>query len=246
MLTTPQALCSAALEEIGVLGAGAAAGGTEVTSAYNRLQLMIDNWRTDNLFVLTREVIDHTLDVGEDAYTIGDGGDIDEPRPSDIYQASYVMQASTDNALEQELDILTIEEWQRIPVKGIESTLPQALWYEQTYPLGTIHLWPIYIGSDTLLRLYLDREMEAFTGQTQSLNLAPGYAEAIMLNLAVALQPRYGRARGESAALIRELAKTSLGNVRRINIKPVLVTTDPAVVRRPTGDSSKFNIYTGQ
>lgn len=81
---TAQQLVSDALRMLGVHGTGQTLEADDVQVGLRMLNELIDAWGTQRLTMpaLVRTVV--PLTVGQTVYTIGVGGDIDIPRPTEI------------------------------------------------------------------------------------------------------------------------------------------------------------------
>lgn len=84
--------------------------------------------------------------------------------------------------------------------------------------------------------LYSWKPFSSFASVNDEIELPPGYERALRYNLAVELYPEYGK---EPPASIYSAAQESKAAIKRMNIKPSYLVTDPFFTRRP------FNILTG-
>ena len=113
--TTALALITRALKTIGKLGLGESLDGTLAHDCLLTLNEMLDHWRTQDFLVyrLTRVEVPLTANDGE--YTLGVGGDIDTPRPNEIYAAA--MRDTATPAIERKLQVLDEREYAGRPFK---------------------------------------------------------------------------------------------------------------------------------
>lgn len=88
---TATSLVTGAYRLLGVVGQGETVGTDLLTEGVTSLNDLIDDWSTQALTIpcTTREAF--TLTIGQQTYTIGDGGDLDTERPLSIDAASILI-----------------------------------------------------------------------------------------------------------------------------------------------------------
>jgi len=103
------------------------------------------------------------------------------------------------------------------PGRSRQAALPLELWYQATYPLGLLWLWPVPNAAATL-EMFVWTQLPGFSQITDTFDLPPGYELAIVKNLAVLLAPRYQRP--VSPDLMRDAteAKAAIGG---LNAPPI-------------------------
>lgn len=141
-MTTARDLCTDAIKESGALGVGQTALAEDINDAFNRLKRMVAVWQKQRWLVPSLTHYHFTAD-GSISYTIGLGGDINIPRPSDI-KGAYVVQLNTgSNPVSLPLSkIFSFEDYIRISVKNLPS-LPDHFFYDGANPLANFYPWPI-------------------------------------------------------------------------------------------------------
>ncbi len=216
---------------IGAIAAGETPAAEELADALESLNAMIGEWSNEKLLIYSedREIFD--LVAGTASYTIGEDGTYDTSRPQKIERAAIRV-----GTQEFPVEVINLEQFASIPIKASTSTIPQRLYYNTTAPLGTITLWPTPSAAEELV-LYSWKPLTEFASVATTVSLPPGYNQAIDTNLAVVLAPEYGKP--VSADLAR-LATESKAAIKRMNIKPHLLSVDLAL--RSTGS---FNINEG-
>lgn len=220
------------LRILGSLSTGDIVSGNEATEAFAALNSMLGQWNNEKLLVYCDSNSTHSLTAGTGTYTIGTGGTINTARPIKI-DFAFVRYSSTDD---YPLEIIDNARYQEIFQKSIETTYPKYLYYNPSYPLGYIYLWPVPSESCTL-GLTKRSVLSAFTSLQQTVALPDGYEEALVWNLAYKLSPEYGIA---NVGQIFDQAAETKTSISRTNTKPFYLSCDGALLR-PTG----FNINTG-
>jgi hypothetical protein len=135
-----------------------------------------------------------------------------------------------------------VAEWQRVPLKATQSSIPHLLYNDRANPLSNLYLYPVPSVSVNLI-LYCPLVLSQFTTPTTLYAFPPGYARAIRTNLAVELAPGYEIE--PSQRLIKQ-AEDSKADIMIQNIIPEVVPVDTAITRgnRRTGGSG-FDYRTG-
>ena len=210
-----------ALRILEVLAQGANPTGSETADGLEALNAMLEAWSTKGLTIYDRKRETFTLSAGTAQYSIGSSGTFDTVWPLDIKLAGVLQAGNTD---EIPIKIITQQEWSRIVDKATQSIFPQRLYYNRTYPLGEINLWPVPSAASTLV-IYSLKQLSTFATATATADLPPGFDEAIAYNLAKRLAPEYGRTLNADA---KELAMSSFADIQRYNWRPILMTNDAA------------------
>jgi hypothetical protein len=182
-------LVRSSLRLIGRLGPGRGAGPSELTDALLVLNSMLDAWNTDRLSIYSIERDTYTLVPGQQAYTIGPGGQFAAPRPAKIENASILVLDNPSAPVERGLRLLDAEQWAQIPVKSIASTIPTDLYNDRAAPVATLSLFPIPSTANQLI-LSVYRALSAVL-LTDTVTFPPGYADAVRYGLACRLAPEW-------------------------------------------------------
>lgn len=226
--------CASALRLIGAISAGETPTSQEATDALFVCNQMIDSWNAERLMIFTILRSVFTLVVNQQVYTLGIGGDFNIQRPARIEQFSIIQQPNSTQPLELAMAILNYEQWQQIPVKNTPTSLPQAVYPDYAFPLINLNLWGVPTVAQQVA-LYTWQQISQFTSLTADLELPPGYAEAIRWNLALRLGPEWLGSQFTTAGLIAPMAASSKAIVKSINIVPLYLTCDPALVNPKGG-----------
>lgn len=206
---------------IGARASGETASGAESADALRILNRMLGNWNTQKLipFNVARQVLH--LVSGTQNYTMGTGGSLSSTRPARIERASIIQLSNPALPLELSIEILSEQQWQRVPVKGITSSLPKFVYIDDGFPLRTLSYWSTpNVAVDTALYTWTPlADFALAVDQT----FPPGYEEALVYNLAVRLAPSFG---GNFKPDVRQGAVDSLAAIKSHNITPPVLTVD--------------------
>lgn len=247
--TTAATIVRGAFETIGVLGEGQTLDSAKGADGFRRLNLMIRSWSLQNLTipVTVREVFDLEANKGgpDDPYTIGDGGDFDTDRPptQNALVGAGLILTNSDPTVEIPRAIFTDTMWEALQIKDLTSGgsgVPTCVYYNPTYPLGRIYLWPIPSTDENDLALYLRKPLAAFPSQTATVNVPDGSEEAMEYNLALRLMGPYSV---PVDPMITDLARSSLAILKRSNYHLIDLSQDPAMTSSRRGG---YNIVSGE
>lgn len=219
-----------AAQDIGVLGVGKSLSTADEADVLSRLNDMLDNWSTSSILVPFRTQVSHTLD-GSESYTIGATGDIVATRPTYINSA-YIRSSGEDTPLTV---LRSRNTYDAIYDKDLSGE-PELIYYEPSLANGVVYVWPVGDSGDTL---YLNTrgQLTQFPDATTDTDIATGYKEAIVSNLAIRIAPMF------EVSITQELAKTareSLSAIKRMNRESPVMSIDPAI---PT--TARYNIEQG-
>lgn len=256
MAITAGVLIKAALQDLGVLGSGEAAQGSDMADGLTRLQLMLAGWALDPLTVVQTDRHEFPITPGKGTYTIGPTLDFDVARP--VGQASIVgagiMLTSATPPVEVPRAVLTYDAYQRIAVKTLTNPLFTTVFYRpgstQRVPLGApmpphgidygeVLLWPVPLEANPLV-LYIERVLPLFENLTTSYPVPDGYVAAIQYNLTVAMAPMF---QVEPSPLIVRAAARTFASMKRNNYQFIDVGVDPMFTMQTPGPG--YNIDTG-
>lgn len=176
-----------ALRKIGALAQGETPTNDDATGGFFALQLMLDSWSTYRSMIFALSTDTFPLGVGVSTLTIGPGGQISTPRPIRV-QSAWTVDTSGINRY---FDIINDVSVVSLAVSSIPWYGNQKLFYNPTYPVGTLQFYPntYYAGTFTVNSL---KEIGPYTALTQQIAMPPGYLRAMVYGLAIELAPEYG------------------------------------------------------
>lgn len=220
-------LIASSLRLIGVLASGETPSGMEAADGLVILQQMLDTWQAERLNIFAILLSEFPLVPGQQVYTCGTGGNFNIPRPARIERYSIVNLNNPAQPLELPLQVLDFQEWQSlIPVKLINSTLPQKIYDDNAYPLRNLNYWCIPSVS-VKTRLYSWTPLTTFPDLVTDITFPPAYLKAIRYCLAVDLAPEFGRQAPPEVIAQAMMTKAILKSMNAPNPQ---MQADPAVV----------------
>lgn len=235
-MTTAADLIKNAALKLGAVQPGESLNASEASDCLNVLNSMLDLWAVDNLLVYQIVQANYSWAGGNASRTIGSGGNFSGARPHRIEDGTFWRDV---NNVDVQAHILRSRaQYDALPDKTGQSTVPQYLFYDQAYPLGVLYAYPVPSAAITLYLNYW-QTLQSFTALTTALSLPPGYQWMIEHNLAVQLEPIFGI---PAPARVAMEADRSRRIVARANHIPVLGGTETLLALNSSHRSS--NIFT--
>ena len=240
--------------EIGVIAAGEPLEQTHAAYGGRKLNRLVDGWNADEMYIFAKVFATYAIPTNAapnaDAsvsFTIGPATNLPAPvfavpqgtRPVRIAAANIILNTVTP-PVKSRLEIRDRAWWSSQRVPGITSQIPTDLYYEPSWPLGTIYLWPVETLA-YLLELELESQIlgEATNNLAVKFSLPPAYEKAIVLSLAEDLQAPYG-----SPIDVSALAAKARAEMKGPNLAAPTLNLAAGV---PTGSRGlpSFNYRTG-
>lgn len=221
-----------ALEKARVLGVGDTLEDQEAQQSLDSLNLLLETLSLDRCGIYHEVQRTYPCVNGKVDYTIGPGGDFDQPtRPLKLWNAFTRLQS-----IDYPMSIITdASQYDSINNKFITVSYPNSVWYEQTYPLGTLHFYPAPSGGAFFLRFW--EPLESFPTLTTAVALPVGYKSLLVWNLAEALCADFGI---EPSAVVLRNAVSAKAAVKRYNYKALSMFSEAAYMSRD--GNNRYNI----
>lgn len=210
MKRTVRDIVTASLKKLGVIAAGETPAAHEITDGLAALQNMLDSWSNNDLIPWSETTERFQLTPEKQEYSIGPEGDFDTSRPMDILGISVVESGD----LELTLGKLKFDQWRTLSIKTTRSTFPTEFYFETSWPLAKLFFYPVPTEAKDII-IYSNKPLFNPTSINDELDLPPGYMDAIIYNLAVALADEFGVA---LPATIAALAEDRLREIKAQNL----------------------------
>lgn len=139
---------------------------------------------------------------------------------------------------------LNIEQYELIGLKSLQSSWPKVLYYQPSFPVGNLIVWPVPGSGE--MHLFAETILQGFLTLADTVNLPQGYNMAIRWNLAELLLPEYGKNDQVINAMIIKNAADSRAWVKRTNMQPTAqVRFDDALLSIGRRHADAAWIYSG-
>lgn len=224
--------------------------------ALRKSNYMFDIWNARRPFVYSYLFGLYTMVAGLSPHTIGNSGAATfdtspNPRPVDIVSASLLLNGSSGpSTVDQPITIHRDNGawWAAMQTKSIETNVPTDLYYDPTYPDGSLYFWPVP-NAQMSVRLQTWTSISSFTSITDPIGgpngpgtMPQGYRAGMMYTLAEHLAGPLGKElKASTAKAAAEARKAIFGN----NIKSPRMRTRDAGMPRAGGKGDYFNWMTG-
>lgn len=261
--TTVSDICEAALHESGAFGDAQTPSANAIRLAQSRLQWMMQQWERKRWMVY--HLVDKSVvSTGAIAYSVGPGGSINtsilpaspfgpqfnnqfggggeslSARPDNI-EAAYLRQINQNppaNQIDFPLTLIqSYEDYSRIRIKNLTS-FPGWAFYDPAWPLGALYPWPVPNANIYEVHIIIKEQLPpAWANSGVAIDLPFEYYNAMMLNLAIRLRPRYG-VPSYPGDVLPGLAKDAMAVLRNANTKIARLNMPPELTR-----SGQYNIF---
>lgn len=231
---TANDLINDALMEVQVLEAGEIPSAADASLAFTRLNAMLDSFQAERLMIFSVIRVNlGNLVIGQQTYTVGPGAFFNQLRPVRIERYGIISLNNIAQPLELPLEELTVDQWADIPVKNIQSSLPQKVWDDQGWPYRTLSYWCIP-SANVQATMYPWVQLNSFPDLSTDVTFPPAYYECLLYNLALRLANPFG---GNIPPTLPQMAAESKARVKSLNIPMLDLRVDPAL----TNAGAKYN-----
>jgi hypothetical protein len=235
MATTAGDIITGALRLIGVVAEGEDPSPESAADALSAMNQMIESWNTERLSVFATEDQVFSWPATEISRTLGPTGNFVGNRPILVDDSSYFKDPTT--GVSYGLKLINQQQYNGIALKTVQSTYPQVMWVNMTYPDIEMYIYPVptrvlefhFVSVEQLSRPAI---------LATNLTFPPGYLRAFRYNLACELAPEFGV---EPSRQVQRIAMTSKRNLKRINNPDDLMSIPYSIV----GNRQRYNIYAG-
>lgn len=160
---------------VGAYAQGQTANTDDLSLAFRVINRKLDSLSAEKLSMVGMKRAAYPL-TGAASYTYGTGMTwATTVRPIKIKSASVL----AANGVERSCRILTADQWAGVPDKSRTGIYAEDLFYDNGYPTGVVYLSPMPASGSAVLWTF--QPISALPDQTSTVDLAPGYTEAIVM-----------------------------------------------------------------
>ena len=215
------------LEMLGVYSPGETVSSADAARVLSVLNAHLDELAAQNIFVnQIAAVTGAALTAGKSIYTIGPtGADITAARPERIVYGAGAASVTVASAVTPVRVVSSIE-FQSLAAYVPAAGLPDTLWYNPTYPLGTVTLLPVPANSGTFsFNPWV--VLSFFSTLSTSATLTTGVLDALRIGVAVKaksyfrdaqLDPVIAASSAEAKDFLRYQSQTSRAMFKRFTL----------------------------
>ena len=210
--TTAAVMIADALKEILVIGEGETPSSEMLSDGLRMLNRICDTLANHNDFAFYASQVQMAL-TGQQSFTIGPTGDIVSSRPL-LIESAVVDRGS----ITYPVRTIDVQQYDEVTLKSLAGANTQAIYYEATYPNGTVYCYPLATGCTLKMRVL--NSTKQFASLSDQIEMPPGYEDALMLKLAIRSAPGYGK---QVSADTRQDARNAWRAITQTNgVVPVL------------------------
>jgi hypothetical protein len=212
---------------------------SDMNDAQSLLVMMLGQWQRKRWLTWNEDEVS-IISTGNQWYTIGPGQDFDTARPDKIH-AAWCRLKPFGGPMPVDLPLTIIEakeDWASIGIKDLKS-LPTAVFYDSSYPVGRITFWPVPIAAQYEMHLVVKASLPVYVTLDDPLNVPPEYLDAIINNLAVRIALASPQSKDINPLLLAQ-ARASLNTIRLANSQIQQLSVPAALVGRGGGDVSSW------
>lgn len=235
MIATTGDLITFVLRASGINGIGQTPSAEDANTGLDMLRMLLAQWQRKR-WLIWNEAEVAKIATGNNSYSIGLGLDFDTARPERLH-AAWARMKPFDGPHPVDISLQIIEakeDWATIVIKDLKS-IPAAVFYDSSFPVGRVYFWPVPPAGDYELHLVIKAALPVFTGLTDPLDLPDEYMEALMWSLCVRMQMAYGLpARSDHVAAMKQ----AINVIMMANSQIPLATMPPALLGRGRDVSS--------
>jgi len=259
-MATTRELLSGAHRLLGLVNSGNVLPEAVYQDNLVALNQMIDSWSTERLAVFCTQDQTYYWEAGNRIRTLGPTGDFvyilanqsDTPivtqgddyigvddattqRPILLDDSTYFRDPTTN--VSYGIKFINQLQYNNIAVKTVQSTYPQVMFVNNTFPNITLSVYPV---PNRMLEFHFISVQPLANPTTLETILAfpPGYLRAFRYNLALELAPEFNV---EPSAEVRRVAMYSKRDLKRINNPHDLMAMPYSLMAR----RNRYNIYAG-
>ena len=206
-----------AMRYINKLGAGQTISTADQTFGLSVLNDIIDLWRTKSHFVVYYDHSSYAYSTSKQSYSIGqDSADFTADRPIKIIRANLILTADDPDS-RVALEVFNMDEYAQLRLPAQSADQAVCLYYQPTYPNGTLYPWPYPTDdSDVLankLELFTWMQLSSYANTSTAVDLAPGYKNALTKTLSEWLCVPYGIPLNPEVKDQARIARSAIANV---------------------------------
>jgi hypothetical protein len=182
--------------------------------------MIVKNIQKDaNLWV--NEDVTHTLTPGTQSYTVGDGLDIDTPRPLKLKHCRR--QDTSGNEIT--VDVSSRQDYMEQPTKSTQGPVLMA-YYDPKITNGVLHVWPTGSAGNVTLIMTFQRPIQDFDANGNNPDLPDEWNIWLVYQLASLVSPIYS---GEVRADLQAIASGLLGPLKNFDTEQVPISFQPDI-----------------
>ena len=206
--TTAAVIIEDALKENLIISEGETPSATMYADGLRMLNRMCDTLSNNDDFAYYASQYSMAM-TGQTSFTIGPTGDLIQARPIKIDTAVV-----TRLGITYPVKVIDNQRYDDLTLKTLSGANTAAIYYEGTYPNGTVYCYPLSTGCTLQMRVL--NQVKNFAATTTQIDMPEGYEDFLMLGLAVRMAPSYGRPVNPDTRTAYKAAKKLVMNTNQV------------------------------
>lgn len=244
-MTAPLDMFTASLQMLNVVGVADTVPAEILSVTLGTWNRMAGQWNTRQRYAYFIRQQSFAFVTSKENYSIGAATNSPVPdfivaqgkRPNRIVAAQLVLTDISPN-VQINMKVINFDQYQLITIPDLSSKFPNTLYYQPTFPNGTLWPWPAFPTATTyeLNLAWWDQMLSlALSDLTTDLLMPDGYENAAVLTLAEMLYAFFpGRANIDE---IKRQARTARSDIQSVNVPPPKIDTTDGI----NGGPSRWN-----
>lgn len=206
--TTAAVIIEDALKENLIISEGETPSATMYADGLRMLNRMCDTLSNNDDFAYYASQYSMAM-TGQTSFTIGPTGDLAQARPIKIDTAVV-----TRLGITYPVKVIDNQRYDELTLKTLTGANTAAIYYEATYPNGTVYCYPLSTGCTLQMRVL--NQVKNFAATTTQIDMPEGYEDFLMLGLAIRMAPSYGRPVNPDTRTAYKAAKKLVMNTNQV------------------------------
>lgn len=206
--TTAAVIIEDALKENLIISEGETPSATMYADGLRMLNRMCDTLSNNDDFAYYASQYSMAM-TGQTSFTIGPTGDLVQARPIKIDTAVV-----TRLGITYPVKVIDNQRYDDLTLKTLSGANTAAIYYEGTYPNGTVYCYPLSTGCTLQMRVL--NQVKNFAATTTQIDMPEGYEDFLMLGLAIRMAPSYGRPVNPDTRTAYKAAKKLVMNTNQV------------------------------
>lgn len=226
-----------------VLGLGESLSLVRGAGAFRSLNDLIERTMLKKTYAPYQTEIQIPLVAQQSSYRVGPSTaapvDVEAPRPTEVLSGYVRMNGQDMNVFVTHAK----EDYDRIPSKAQAGNWSLFIYYQASFPAGTLYVYPSPTNSSTSVFLTVLYALSKFTSLEEEVSLHPGYCQYFKYALGHLLAASVGIPFSDDNKLILQDCKEA---IERNNIKPMPVLSTDVAGLGCAASSRGYNVYSDQ
>jgi hypothetical protein len=236
-------ICTEVLSLLQVYAPGEPIDPADTASLLFTLGGIVDGWGAEALTIFDQVVYTFNTTAGQAVYTFGPDLTNNWVSPAGFPLPVSLSCTTIYGGVEIGIHTSSEDEWKAIALKLLQGGGPITnFWPQYGAVFHVFNFYPVPAGAVPVV-LYVDRQIPRFTALSNTVVFPPGYQEALVYELTIKAQPKFGAPLPSWLPAAWALAKS---RVKESNFEAIDLKCDPALVGTGRHGGGSIAFYEGK